>query len=148
MRELKRLTETPPAAAELRRARDYVIGQIDLGLESTDNQMMWLGEQLIGYGKIISPEKQPNGASAKVKAGEIRAVARDFFRPERLNLALVSPLKTGRGLANLLRHVMRPVIQEIVTPHTPESLVEQLRGEAGRGAVASQRVGTAETGGF
>ena len=45
MRELSRLTKTLPTAAELRRARDYVTGQIDLGLESTDNQMMWLGEQ-------------------------------------------------------------------------------------------------------
>ena len=26
---------------------------------------------------------------------------------------------------------MRPLIQEIATPHTPESLVEQLRGEPG-----------------
>jgi hypothetical protein len=30
----------------------------------------------------------------EVTAGEICAVARDFFRPERLNLALVSPLTT------------------------------------------------------
>jgi predicted Zn-dependent peptidase len=101
-RELKRLTETPPAAAELRRARDYVIGQIDLGLESTDNQMMLLGEQLIGYGKLTSPETAKRRISG-VKAGEIRAVARDFFRPDRLNLALVSPLKSSRGLADLLR---------------------------------------------
>lgn len=102
MRELSQLTETLVTNAELRRARDYVIGQIDLGLESTDNQMMWLGEQLVGYGKIISPEEIKQRV-AEVKAGEIRAVAREFFRPERLNLALVSPLKTDRGLASLLK---------------------------------------------
>lgn len=101
MRELRRLTETLPTAAELRRARDYVIGQIDLGLESTDNQMMWLGEQLIGYGKIISPDEIKQRIS-EVKASEIRAVARDFFRPERLNLALVSPLKSDKALGKLL----------------------------------------------
>lgn len=101
MRELSELTQTLITSAELRRARDYVIGQIDLGLESTDNQMMWLGEQLVGYGKIIPPEEIKQRI-AEVKAGEIRAVARDFFRPERLNLALVSPLKTDRGLTSLL----------------------------------------------
>src|SRR6202035_5546191 len=79
MRELSELTETLVAGPELRRARDYVIGQIDLGLESTDNQMMWLGEQLVGYGKIISPEEIKQRI-AEVKAGEIRAAARDFFR--------------------------------------------------------------------
>lgn len=101
LRELHRLTDAPPAAAELRRARDYLIGQIDLGLESTDNQMNWLGEQLIGYGKFTSPAEIKDRLAA-VRAAEIRAVAQDFFRPERLNLALVSPLKSGERLGKLL----------------------------------------------
>jgi len=102
LRELRRLTEASPGAAELRRARDYVIGQIDLGLETTDNQMNWLGEQLLGYGKIFPPAELKRRLR-EVSAAQIRAVARDFFRPERLNLALVSPLKSARPLAALLR---------------------------------------------
>ena len=57
LRELRRLRDPPPGAAELRRARDYVIGQMDLGLESTDNQMNWIGEQWLGYGKIVPPDE-------------------------------------------------------------------------------------------
>ena len=102
MKELSRATSNLLSAAELNRARDYVIGQIELGLESTDNQMMWLGEQLIGYDKIISSDEIKQRV-AEVKASQIRAAARDFFRPERFNLALVSPLKTDRGLAGLLK---------------------------------------------
>ena len=102
MRELRRLTHAIPTAAELRRARDYVIGQLDLSLESTENQMMWLGEQLLGYGKIV-PASEIKQRLSEVKAAQIRAVARDFFRPERLNLALVSPLKTGHNLLNYLK---------------------------------------------
>jgi len=102
LRELRRLREAVPSAAELRRARDYVIGQIDLGLESTDNQMNWLGEQLLGYGNILPPA-QIKRCLRKVTAGEIRAAARDFFRPDRLNLALVSPLTNDRPLARALR---------------------------------------------
>lgn len=101
IRELRRLKETLPGAAELRRARDYVLGQLDLSLESTDNQMMWLGEQLIGYGRIVPPAEIKRRL-AEVKPGDIRAVARDFLRPERINLALVSPLKSAPGLAKLL----------------------------------------------
>lgn len=101
VRELRRLGDAPPAAAELRRARDYLLGQIDLGLESTDNQMNWLGEQLLGYGRITSPAEIKRRLAA-VRASEIRAVARDFFRPERLNLALVSPLKSSARVAKLL----------------------------------------------
>jgi len=102
VRELRRLIDAPPTAGELRRARDYVIGQLDLSLESTENQMMWLGEQFLGYGKIITPAQVKQRVS-EVTAGEIRKVARDFFRPERLNLALVSPLRTEKGLVNLLK---------------------------------------------
>jgi predicted Zn-dependent peptidase len=100
--ELRRFTESPPSAAELRRARDYAIGQMDLSLESTDNQMNWLGEQLLGYGRIFQPTEIKRRLR-EVTANEIRAVARDFFRPERLNLALVSPLKNGRGLTKWLQ---------------------------------------------
>ena len=102
LRELRRIREAAPSAAELRRARDYVIGQIDLSLESTDNQMNWLGEQLLGYGRIFRPGEVKRRLR-EVTAGQIRAVARDFFRPDRLNLALVSPLKTTSRLARLLR---------------------------------------------
>jgi predicted Zn-dependent peptidase len=100
--ELSQLAKTAPSQAEFRRARDYVIGQIDLGMESTDNQMMLLGEQLLGFGKIISPNEIKRRIS-KVTPAEIRAAARDFFHPERLNLALVSPLKTDKGLHRLMK---------------------------------------------
>jgi predicted Zn-dependent peptidase len=101
LRELQRMTETLPSAAELQRARDFVIGQIDLSLESADNQMNWVGEQLIGYGRIMRPA-QIKRRLRQVTAGEIRAVARHFFRPERLNLALVSPLRSDRPISKLL----------------------------------------------
>jgi predicted Zn-dependent peptidase len=102
MRELSVLAKSLPSEAELRRARDYVIGQIDLSLESTDSQMMWLGEQLIGYDKTIAPEEIKQHIR-EVRASEIRSVARDFFHPDRLNLALVSPLKSDQGLVKLLK---------------------------------------------
>jgi predicted Zn-dependent peptidase len=94
--------EAPPTPAEVQRAREYIIGQIDLGLESTDNQMNWIGEQVLGYGRIFEPREIKRRLRA-VTTGEIREVAREFFRPERLNLALVSPLKSDAHIAKLLR---------------------------------------------
>jgi predicted Zn-dependent peptidase len=101
LRELKRLREELVPAAELGRARDYLTGQLDLSLESTENQMMWVGEQWLGYGKIIAPElaKQRLG---EVRPAEVRAAAREFIRPEQFNLALVSPLKSARRVERLL----------------------------------------------
>ncbi len=102
LRELRRLAAKPPGAGELRRARDYLVGQMDLGLESTDNQMNWIGEQMLGYGSIIPPDEVKRRLR-QISAAEIRATARDFFRPDRLNLALVSPLKSAAPLEKILR---------------------------------------------
>ena len=102
LRELRHFTTHLPSVSELRRARDYLLGQMDLSLENTANQMMWIGEQLLGYGKIIPPT-QIKQRLAEVKPNEIRAVAREFFRPERLSLALVSPLKTETSIRPLLK---------------------------------------------
>jgi predicted Zn-dependent peptidase len=101
LRELRRLAETPPSAAELRRARDYVLGQIDLGQESTENQMNWIGEQLLGYGRIFSPNEVKRRLR-EVTPSQIRGVAQDFFRPSGFNLALVSPLKSAKHLTKAL----------------------------------------------
>lgn len=102
MMEVKRFTMAAPSAQEMRRTRDFLIGQIDLSLESTENQMMWLGDQLIGYGKIIAPTEIKNRLM-RVQAGEVRRVAQAFFRPERLSVAMVSPLKNSTSLRRLAR---------------------------------------------
>jgi predicted Zn-dependent peptidase len=102
MRELKRFTEKPPSAKEMRQTRDFLIGQIDLSLESTENQMMWLGDQLIGYGKIIAPSEIKKRLS-QVRPAEVHRVGQAFFQPDRLSLALVSPLKNSRSLSQLAR---------------------------------------------
>jgi hypothetical protein len=54
------------------------------------------------FGRVFRPS-EVRRRLREVTAGEIRAVAGDFFRPERLNLALVSPLNTTNRLAKLLR---------------------------------------------
>jgi predicted Zn-dependent peptidase len=102
MAELRRITARPPASAELRRARDFAIGQMDLTLEGTENMMNFVGEQVLGYGRITPPGKTKERL-ARVTAADIAGVARDFFRSDRLNLALVSPLKYPAALARLLR---------------------------------------------
>jgi predicted Zn-dependent peptidase len=101
-RELRRLSEAPVSSAELRRARDYVVGQMELALEGTESQMNWVGESLLAYGRIIAPAdvKQRLG---RVTAAEMRSVAREMFRPERLNLALVSSLEKSAELERVLR---------------------------------------------
>jgi predicted Zn-dependent peptidase len=102
VKELNTLRRALISPAELRRARDYVIGQFDLSMENTENQMMWLGEHYLGYGKAIRPEEMKLRLR-DVRAAEIRQAAEEFFRPERLNLAVISPLKESSLLSDVLR---------------------------------------------
>jgi predicted Zn-dependent peptidase len=100
-RELRTLTDNLVSKGELRRARDFVIGQMELNLEGTENQMNWLGESLLAYGKIVTPAETKARLSA-VTAAAVRSAARDFFQSSRLNLALVSPLEKSTHLGNIL----------------------------------------------
>jgi len=101
IQELSRFTDDVVSPKELREARDYLIGQMEIGLESTDNQMMWLGEQILGYGKVVPPEEIKRRIY-DVKASEVRKVARDFLRSDRVTATVVSPLKNSPVLPKAL----------------------------------------------
>lgn len=101
IREMDRLAARAPGKAELLRARDYVIGQFDLGMEGTEHHMMWLGEHWLNHDGFIPPS-ETRSALAAVTAAEIRQAAAELFSPPRRTLALVSPRSTDRGLVHLL----------------------------------------------
>lgn len=101
VRELRRITKQPPSRKELRAAQDYMIGQLELGLESTEQQMHWAAEQIMEQGIIARPDQLKRNL-AQVSAHEVQQAARDFLRPERASLALVSPMKRNGELARIL----------------------------------------------
>jgi predicted Zn-dependent peptidase len=90
LQTVAQLARRAPSARELRRAKEYTYGQIHLNLESTDNQMMWLGEGLIGHNRVINPDKLIRQIEL-VTAEEVRAAAAMLVHDERLNVAVVSP---------------------------------------------------------
>lgn len=101
LRELRRLRSQPVPALELRRAKDYMIGQLRLSLEGTTPQMMWLGENFMVTRRFISPE-QVIASMEAVTAEEVRALAGACLRPEALRLAAVVP-EASAALETALR---------------------------------------------
>jgi predicted Zn-dependent peptidase len=101
LRELRKMARKGPTDKELHQAKEYMLGQMHLSLESTTNQMMWMGENVIGYGRVIDPAKVALEID-RVTAREIRAVARDLVADHRLNLAVVSPKAKASDLIGLL----------------------------------------------
>jgi predicted Zn-dependent peptidase len=57
---------------------------------------------LLAYGRIIRPEEIKRRLR-QVTPTQIRSAARDFFRGEHLNLALVSPLKSDKSVTSAMR---------------------------------------------
>jgi len=93
-RELEKIKEKCPTPTELRRAKDYTIGQMKLGMESTSNRMMWMGECYLGVNRLFQPEEVFEAIQA-VSAEEVRQMARLLFRPGRMVCSACSPdLKT------------------------------------------------------
>jgi predicted Zn-dependent peptidase len=91
-RELGKLRTKPPGKKELRQAQEYAIGQNELGLESTSNQIMWMGESLIAYDKVVDPE-EVQARFKEVTAEEIQEVANLCFAPQRMGLGIVGPVE-------------------------------------------------------
>ncbi len=89
-KEIRRLIDTKVTAPELKRTKDYLLGSFRLGLEGTGNQMMYIAESLLNYGRVVRPEETIAGIQA-VTADDVRRVAEDVFEPSRMTLSLVVP---------------------------------------------------------
>src|SRR3989344_1577669 len=74
--EFKRLRDTPVSPDELQRVKDNYVGSLMLGLETSDDLARFYGGQ---------------------------EVARDLFQNERLNLAVIGPIKDGDELRSSLK---------------------------------------------
>ena len=93
-RELDRLCARPISARELKASRDYLIGQHRLGLESTTSQMMWLGESLLGYGRIVAPAVAET-ALLNLTAADVQAAARATLQDGFRALVAVGPVEAS-----------------------------------------------------
>ena len=87
---------------ELKKAQDYTVGQTLMGLESTTNHMMWLGESILGYGKILDPSEIEEKVMA-VSSDDIQGVACYCLNRARLGVAVVGPVKDAEAIKSWLQ---------------------------------------------
>lgn len=90
--EHKKLTKERVTEKELKRVKDQVSGLMVIGLEPSDAVASFYAEQELLEHKIETPEQRLAKITA-VTADDIMEVAKDIFRPERLNLALIGPFE-------------------------------------------------------
>ncbi len=95
MRELCRIKERRVGTHELRRAKDYAIGQLMISLENTISQMMWIGDYNIGQGKYVHPEDIIRQIE-RVTEKDIARLAGEVLGSENASTAMISADDTAR----------------------------------------------------
>ncbi len=99
--ELERIAITAVKDDELQRAKEFYLGQFELGLENSMNQMLWTGDNLIALGKLRNPEEIVEGVR-KVTAADILRVSDSLFKTKALNLAMVGPAVSEKEFSSIL----------------------------------------------
>jgi predicted Zn-dependent peptidase len=101
-RECARLRATPPGRVELKRAKDYIIGQTQISLDSATSQNTWMAESLMTHGRIALLQDVEHAVAA-VDAAQVCAVAAECLRLGGAAAALVGPSHNPDQIDALLR---------------------------------------------
>jgi predicted Zn-dependent peptidase len=101
LKEYKKISQIKVPAAELKKAKDNIRGKTILELEPSDTQCSFYGLQELLERKISTPEEIFKKID-KVSQNDILKVAKDIFRPEKLNLSLIGPFEEKEKFEKLL----------------------------------------------
>lgn len=105
LRCLRDMVRKEPSADELHRSKEYLLGQLYLGLESSSNRLMWLGESLLNHGRVRDPDAVARRIQATTRA-DLRRAATDVLRLKRLCVTAVSPVVKAEEIAATVRRAM------------------------------------------
>ncbi|MCA9408758.1 MAG: insulinase family protein [Candidatus Omnitrophica bacterium] len=89
--EFRKIKKNGVSVSEFKRAKDYIIGQLLLGLEDTMDHMLWLGESVMSKGKTVTL-KEVVEKFRKIQISDIQRIANEVLDEKKFNLAVVGPL--------------------------------------------------------
>ena len=91
LKELAKVRQSFVKPGELRRAKDYFMSQVSLGVEDTLDHLLWAGEKALCSGEL--PDKAEIRREIETTTPEdIQRVAQGIFRTGNLNLSLIGPV--------------------------------------------------------
>lgn len=91
LKQLVKIQKYGVNADEFKRGKDYLLGQLLLGLEDTLDHMLWVGESVIARNEAKSLDTIVR-AFEKITQKDIKRVAREILDESKVNLAVVGPL--------------------------------------------------------
>ena len=98
--QLKKIASKPPAPEELKRAQEFYLGQFELSLENTMNQMLYAGESLLSMGRVKPVEEVIENISS-VTPEKVGEAARSLF-DKPFYLSVVGPDPKEEKLVSIL----------------------------------------------
>ncbi|MFH0755258.1 MAG: pitrilysin family protein [bacterium] len=101
LEEMNKLKNDLVKSEELNKAKQYLIGNLNLSLESSDSLANYYGAQEVLKKETKKPEDIIKEIKA-VTAEEIKFIANKIFKNEGLNLAMVGKLKNDKEFKNIL----------------------------------------------
>jgi predicted Zn-dependent peptidase len=102
MSECARFLHEDVPAAELQKSKDHILGNLMLRLETSDDLASFYGSQEVLGRQVLSPS-QYAARIKKVRAADVRAVAKAVIKPERLNFAVVGPYKDAKKFRKMMK---------------------------------------------
>lgn len=101
LKELAKVRDEGVTEDELERVKDRIEGSLALTLENSKSIAMSYSESLLFYGKVLTLEERLERLKA-VTAEEVKKVAQDLMRPERLNMVVIGPYKDSHPFEGTL----------------------------------------------
>jgi len=102
LEECRKIRATVVPKAEFERSKEHMIGNLVLGLETSDELASFYGGQEIMTKKIVSPAEVIKRVKA-VTPEAVRAVAQAVFRNDRMNFSVVGPYRNGTVFKKILK---------------------------------------------
>jgi predicted Zn-dependent peptidase len=100
--EWSRIRDEPVPEEELAKAKELIKGHLLLSMEDTHSIAGWFGRQEILGDEILTVDDVTAAIDA-VTVQDVQRVARDLFRPEWMNLAVVGPFKNDGRFVRALK---------------------------------------------
>jgi predicted Zn-dependent peptidase len=102
LEECRKLKRELVSKEELEKVKECLIGNMKLSLESSDDIANFYGGQELLKREIKSAEEKAREIR-KISAKEIKNLANDIFKDNKLNLALIGPFKEKIKFRNILK---------------------------------------------
>lgn len=91
LKEFEKIKDKLVANDELKRAKEFYLGQLELALEETMDNMLWIGESTAALDKTYNLKEIIKEVNC-IKREDVRSIAKYIFKQNNINLAVIGPV--------------------------------------------------------